>query len=54
MAKKDGKVPRSWFLAFLGEPVRSAYTAEELALAVAASGWVAESNTGIKEQIFYL
>jgi methyltransferase (TIGR00027 family) len=51
MAKKNGKLPRSWFLAFLGEPVRSAYTVEELAQAVAASGWVTESNNGIEDWI---
>jgi methyltransferase (TIGR00027 family) len=49
MAKKNGKVPRSWLLAFLGEPARSAYTVEELAQVVAASGWVTESNTGIED-----
>jgi methyltransferase (TIGR00027 family) len=49
LAKKDGKVPRSWLLAFLGEPVRSAYTVEEMTEAVAASGWVTESNTGIED-----
>jgi methyltransferase (TIGR00027 family) len=51
MAKKDGKVPRSWLLAFMGEPVRSAYTLEELAQSMAVTGWVTESNTGIKDWI---
>ncbi len=51
LAKKDGKAPRSWLLAFMGEPVRSAYTVEELAQAVATTGWVTESNTGIEDWI---
>lgn len=51
LGKKDGKAPRSWLLAFMGEPVRSAYTVEELAQAVATTGWVTESNTGIEDWI---
>lgn len=49
MAKKNGKVPRSWLLALLGEPVCSAYTLAELAHTVKASGWTTESDTGIEE-----
>lgn len=49
LAKKDGKVPWSWVLTLLGEPVRSAYTLEELAHTVRGSGWATESNTGIDE-----
>jgi methyltransferase (TIGR00027 family) len=49
MAKKNGKVPRSWFLAFLGEPIRSAYIVDELAQAAAIAGWETVSNTGIED-----
>ncbi len=49
LARKDGKVPRGWFLALVGEPVRSAYTVAELTHTVQVSGWTTESNTGIEE-----
>jgi methyltransferase (TIGR00027 family) len=49
LAKKNGKIPRSWFLSLLGEPVRSAYTLEELTRTVEVSGWRTESNTGIED-----
>jgi methyltransferase (TIGR00027 family) len=49
MARKNGKIPKSWFLALMGEPVRSAFSIEELAQMAEKSGWKTFSNTGIED-----
>lgn len=49
MVKKDGRVPHSWFLALLGEPILSAYTMDELGQTTHSAGWITESNTGIED-----
>lgn len=47
MAKKNGKIPTSRFLALLGEPVRSAFFSEELGILAKSGGWNTVSDTGI-------
>jgi methyltransferase (TIGR00027 family) len=54
LSKNNGKIPRSWFLTLLGEPVRSAYSVEELAHTVEVSGWESESDTGIEDWKLFL
>jgi methyltransferase (TIGR00027 family) len=49
MAKKDGKIPKSWFLTLIGEPVRSAFSVEEFERMASAAGWKTASNTGITD-----
>ncbi len=46
LRKKNGRVPRSVFLAMLGEPVRSAFSPVELTELAKLHGWrlVADSN----------
>lgn len=47
LRKKNGRVPRSLFLALLGEPVRSAFMAAEIAELARSHGWRAISDTNI-------
>jgi methyltransferase (TIGR00027 family) len=49
LRKTDGRVPRSVFLALLGEPVRSAYSPEEIADLAKMSGWRRTSDSGIED-----
>lgn len=49
MARKNGKIPSSWFLALLGEPARSAFSLEELDQMASNTGWKTMSNTGIAD-----
>jgi len=49
MASNDGKIPKSWFLALLGEPVRSAFSLDEFKLVASGVGWKTVSNTGIAD-----
>ncbi len=50
--RKDGaRVPRSVFLALLGEPVRSAYSPEEMADLARRHGWRRTSDSGIEDWI---
>ena len=47
LRKKDGRVPRSLFLALLGEPIRSAFTPGEIAELATRQGWELMSDTNI-------
>jgi methyltransferase (TIGR00027 family) len=49
MARKNGDIPKSWFLALIGEPVRSAFSVEEFERMANGAGWKTVSNTGITE-----
>jgi methyltransferase (TIGR00027 family) len=49
LSKKNGKVPRSLFLLLLGEPIRGAYTPDEMTQATNAAGWSTESDSGIED-----
>jgi methyltransferase (TIGR00027 family) len=49
MAKKNGKIPTSRFLALLGEPPRSAFFLDELESMAKDIGWSTVSNTGITD-----
>jgi methyltransferase (TIGR00027 family) len=47
---KDGeRIPRSLFLALLGEPVRSAYTPAEITDLAGKCGWAATADSGIED-----
>jgi len=49
MSKDRGRIPRSLFLALLGEPVRSAYSPAEIADLGKAHGWASTADSGISE-----
>ncbi len=49
MSKDGGRIPRSLFLALLGEPVRSAYSPAEIANLGQTHGWSASSDSGIED-----
>ena len=49
MAKTNGKIPTSFFLKLLGEPVLSAYTRHEIRNVINKSGWDLMSDTGIED-----
>lgn len=49
MRKVNGRVPRSLYLALLGEPQHSGYSPDEIASLLAAHGWVTESDSGIED-----
>jgi methyltransferase (TIGR00027 family) len=49
LAKNKGRVPRSLFLAILGEPVRSAWSPLEIAAAAEAHGWIQTTDSGIED-----
>jgi methyltransferase (TIGR00027 family) len=47
LRKKNGRVPRSLFLALLGEPVRSAFAPAEIAELAQSHGWRLGSDSNI-------
>lgn len=47
LRKDKGRVPHSWFLAMLGEPVRSAFAPTEIAQLAKTQGWLPISDTNI-------
>lgn len=49
MARKNGKVPKSFFLTLLGEPVRSAFSVDEFERMANGTGWETVSNTSITD-----
>jgi len=49
MSKVNGRIPRSLFLALLGEPVRSAYSSGEITDLGKAHGWLCTSDSGIED-----
>jgi methyltransferase (TIGR00027 family) len=49
MARKNGGIPRSWFLTLIGEPVQSAFSADEFERMANGAGWKTVSNTGITD-----
>jgi methyltransferase (TIGR00027 family) len=49
LRKKNGRVPRSLFLALLGEPVRSAFAPTEIADLANSHGWRLASDTNIED-----
>ena len=49
MEKRNGKIPTSIFLKLLGEPVRSAYTTNEIAEVIEKCGWNLIDDTGIED-----
>jgi methyltransferase (TIGR00027 family) len=49
LSKDRGRVPRSIFLALLGEPVRSAYTPARIADLAKAYGWACTADSGIED-----
>jgi O-methyltransferase involved in polyketide biosynthesis len=46
LRRKNGRVPRSLFLALMGEPVRSAFSADEITDLAKSHGWrrIQDSN----------
>lgn len=48
LRKKNGRIPRSLFLALLGEPVRSAFAPAEIADLAQSHGWRLASDTNIE------
>ncbi len=49
LRKKNGKVPRSLFLALMGEPVRSAFAPAEISDLARSHGWRQVSDTNIED-----
>ncbi len=49
LRKKNGRIPRSLFLALLGEPVRSAFARAEIAEMAQSRGWRVISDTNIED-----
>ncbi len=49
MAKRRGKIPTSFFLKLLGEPLLSAYTRHEISNLINKSGWDLVNDTGIED-----
>jgi methyltransferase (TIGR00027 family) len=49
LQKSGGRVPRSLFLALLGEPVRSAYSPEEISDLARTPGWYRTSDSSIED-----
>jgi len=49
LGKKNGRVPSSWFMSLIGEPVRSAFAPPELDALARNAGWSTVSNTGIDD-----
>jgi len=49
MSKDGGRIPRSLFLALLGEPVRSAYSPAEMAALGMTHGWASAADSGIED-----
>ena len=48
LRKKNGRIPRSLFLAILGEPLRSAFAPAEIAELARSHGWRLISDTHIE------
>lgn len=48
LRKKNGRIPRSFFLALLGEPVRSAFTPAEISGIAESHGWRPLSDANIE------
>jgi methyltransferase (TIGR00027 family) len=49
LRRKNGRIPRSFFLAMLGEPVRSAFAPAEIADLADSQGWRLLSDTTIHD-----
>lgn len=49
LRKRNGRVPRSLFLAMLGEPLRSAFEPAEIRELAGSRGWRLVSNTAVKD-----
>jgi hypothetical protein len=49
LSKDRGRIPRSIFLALLGEPVRSAYSPIEITELAKACGWTCIADSGIQD-----
>jgi methyltransferase (TIGR00027 family) len=49
LSKDRGRIPRSLFLALLGEPVRSAYSPAEIADLGKTRGWACRADSGIQD-----
>jgi methyltransferase (TIGR00027 family) len=49
LRKKNGRIPRSLFLALMGEPVRSAFEPDELTELAQSHGWRLTSDTTIED-----
>jgi methyltransferase (TIGR00027 family) len=49
LSKDGGRIPRSLFLALLGEPVRSAYSPAELTDLAKTCGWARTADSGIQD-----
>lgn len=49
LRKKNGRIPRSLFLALLGEPVRSAFAPAEIAAMARSRGWRLISDTNVED-----
>jgi methyltransferase (TIGR00027 family) len=49
LSKDRGRIPRSVFLALLGEPIRSAYSPGEIANLGNTFGWACTSDSGIED-----
>ncbi|HUE21134.1 MAG TPA: class I SAM-dependent methyltransferase [Bryobacteraceae bacterium] len=49
MSKDRGRIPRSLFLALMGEPVRSAYTPAEITELAKTYGWMCTADSGIRD-----
>jgi methyltransferase (TIGR00027 family) len=49
LRKNHGRIPRSLFLALLGEPLRSAFTPAELTAVARSQGWRLMSDTNIQD-----
>jgi len=49
LRRKNGRVPRSLFLALMGEPIRSAFSAAEFAELAKRHGWLLISDTKLQD-----
>ena len=49
LSKDRGRIPRSLFLALLGEPVRSAYSPAEISGLAKTYGWACTADSGIED-----
>lgn len=49
LSKDRGRTPQSLFLALLGEPVRSAFSPDEMTATAAPGGWATVADTGIED-----
>lgn len=49
LRKRNGRAPRAWLLALFGEPLRSAFTPEEMTKLAHSHSWRVESDTTVDD-----